>query len=55
MNPQDLLHFLLTSIDSDANNMRMHAVSAYTSADILVFLNSVGSSYNATDRATLQK
>ena len=39
MNPQNILHFLLTSIDGETNNM-MHAVSAYMSGVILVFLNS---------------
>ena len=48
MNPRNLLHFLLTSIDGETNNMT-HAVSTYTSGGILVFLNSAGSSYNATD------
>ena len=50
MNPRNLLHFLLTSIDGETNNM-MHAVSAYTSGGTytIVFLNSAGSSYNATD------
>ena len=38
-----------TSIDGQTNNMRMHAVSAYTSGGILDFLNSASSSYNATD------
>ena len=38
--PRNLLHFLLTSIDGETNNM-MYAVGVYMSGNILDFLNSM--------------
>ena len=38
--PRNLLHFLLTNIDGETNNM-MYAVGVYMSGNILDFLNSM--------------